>query len=200
MTQALELVEHDDEMMRQRAKRQELSVERLGILLHLEAWALHGPLDDLDVKADLLLERGDLALSGTPQVLDRVTDHRVVDATDEPRDAHDPLKVDLDDVKRRRVVALGLGELQCELVRERRLARVAGAKQRDVGLPLQDQGDAVGEGLHPDDLGRVVEGSIPDEGVERHCCIVPPRRYKSVPDIRYIGGTGSPCERHAFRT
>ena len=67
----------------------------------------------------------------------RVSDHRVVHASDEPRDTHDTLQVDLHDVKRRRIIAVRLGELQRELVGERRLPSVPRPEQRDVCLPLQ---------------------------------------------------------------
>ena len=166
--ESLELVEDDHEVLRQRAQRGQLGVQRLGVLFGLDARAPHGALDHLDVEADLLLQETDLTLSGAPQLLDRVAHHRVVDAADEPRDADDALEVDLDDVERRRVLAVRLGQLQRELVHERRLARVAGPEQRDVGLRLQRQRDLVGERLHPDDLRRVVERPVPDERVERH--------------------------------
>ena len=183
--ESLELVEDDHEVLRQRAQRGQLGVQRLGVLFGLHARAPHGSLDHLDVEADLLLQETDLTLSGAPQLLDRVAHHRVVDAPDEPRDADDALEVDLDDVERRRVRAVRLGQLQGELVHERRLARVAGPEQRDVGLRLQRHRDLVGERLHPDDLRRVVQRPVPDERIERHRRIVPPRAYRFVPDMRY---------------
>jgi len=162
-----------------------LGVQGLGVLLGLDASAPHRSLDHLDVEADLLLEETDLTLGGASQVLVRVADHRVVDAPDEPRDADDPLEVDLDDVERRRVCAVRLGQLKRELVHERGLARVAGPEQRDVGLPLQRHRHLAGERLHPDDLRWVVERPVPDERIERHRRIVPPRAYRLVPDMRY---------------
>src|SRR5207302_47177 len=93
--QSLKLVEYDDEVIRQRAQSDELCVQRLGILRGIHGSAFHRTLDDLDVEADLLLQRADLALSGPSQTLDWVTDHRVVHAPDKARDAHNTLEVDL---------------------------------------------------------------------------------------------------------
>jgi hypothetical protein len=106
MPEPLELIEDDHEVLRQRAKADELRVQRLGVMLGLRSRASHRPLDDLDVEADLLLERADLALRGAPEMLDRMADHRIVNASDEPRDAHHPLQVDLDHVKRRCIIAV----------------------------------------------------------------------------------------------
>ena len=106
VAQALELVEDDDEVIRQGAQGEQLRVQRLGILRRVDRGALHRALDDPDVEADLLLQCTDLTLGRPAQALDRVADHRVVHAPDEPWDAHDPLEVDLDHVERRRVVAV----------------------------------------------------------------------------------------------
>ena len=191
MPESLKLVEDDHEVLRHRAQRGQLGVQGLGVMVGLDAGAPHRSLDHLDVEADLLLEETDLTLSGASHVLDRVAHHRVVHAPDEPRDAHDSLEVDLDDVERRCVDAVRFGQLQRELVHERRrLARVAGPEQRDVGLRLQRHRDLMGERLHADDLRRVVEGPVPDERIQRHRGIVPPRAYIFVPLVRYKSGAG----------
>ena len=72
-------------------------------------------------------------------------------------------------------MAVGLGQLKAKLVGERRLAGVARAEQRHVGLRLEDQRDLVGEAVHTDDLGWVVDGAVPDEGIQcahhAHCTV-----------------------------
>jgi hypothetical protein len=121
----------------QRPQTQELCVERLGVLLGLDAGASDRALDHLDVEPDFLLERADLSLRSSTQLLLRVADHRVVHAADDAGDAHDALQIDFHDVEWRRIVAMRLGELQRELVGERRLPRVARPEQRHVRPPFQ---------------------------------------------------------------
>jgi hypothetical protein len=53
-----------------------------------------------------------------------------MDASNESRNAHDSLKVDLDHVERRRIVTVRLRQLKAQLVGERSLARVARAECR----------------------------------------------------------------------
>ena len=171
--ETLELVEDHDEMLGQRPQGHELRVERLRVLLGPDARSLDRAFDDPDVEPDLHLQGCDLALRGPPQTPDGVGGHRVVHAADEPGDAHDPLQVDLDHVEGRRVVAVRLGQLERELVRERRLARVTRAEERDVRLSLQRERHLVCERLHPDDLRGVVERAVPDEGVQR-------RRHRTI--------------------
>jgi hypothetical protein len=88
-------------------------------------------------------------------------------APDEPWDADDPLQVDLDDVERRSVVPVRLGELGGQLVGEGGLPRVTRSEQRHVGLALERESDLISERLHPDDLRRVIERAVPDERVYR---------------------------------
>ena len=129
MAEPLELVEDDDEVLRYRPECDQLSVERLGILRRGGCRALDRALDHLDVESDLLLERTKLALRGPPHALVWMPDHRIVDTADEAGDAHNALEVDLDDVERRRVVAVGLAQLERQLIRECRLAGVPRAEQ-----------------------------------------------------------------------
>src|SRR4051794_3678013 len=110
--------------------------------------------------------------------------HRVVDAPDESGDADNALEVDLHDVERRGVVPVRLPELERELVGEGRLSRVARPEERDVRLPLECERDLVREGVHPDDLRRVVERAIPDERVEHCGPNGTSRRYLTVPSYR----------------
>src|SRR5438105_2328691 len=154
-------------MLREGTEGEELRVQRLPILGWADCGAPHRTLDDLDVEADLLLKRADLALCGSPHALDRMPGHRVVNTSDEAGDAHDALQIHLDDIKRRRAAAMVLGELERQLVGERGLARVARTEQRDIGLCLERESDLVREGLHPDDLRGVVQRTVPDERVER---------------------------------
>ena len=174
-------------MVGHRPNRQKLGVERLGVALAGGAGALHRALDHPDVEPNLLLQRGDLVLAGAAQPLHRMAGHGVMHASDEPRDAHHPLKVDPDHVERRRILAVPLHELQRELVGEGGLAGVARPEQRHVRLRLQRESDVVGEALHADDLGRIVQRAIPDERVQRSChadqCTAD--AYKSVPSRRY---------------
>ena len=93
--------------------------------------------------------------------------HGVVDTADEARDAHHSLEVDPNDVKGRRVIPMGAGELEPELVGEGGLARVPGAEQRHVGLALERQRDLPRERIHSHDLRRVIEGPVPYERVDR---------------------------------
>jgi len=109
--QALELVEDHNQVVRELPQRDQLGVEHLRVLRWSRRWPADRALDDLDVEADLFLERADLALGGAAQALDRVRGHGVVNATDEARKADHALEVDLDDVERRRVVPVRLGEL-----------------------------------------------------------------------------------------
>ena len=186
--QPLKLVEHHHEMLGHPAQREQLGVQRLGILVSRRLGAPHRALDHADVEPDLLLERLDLVLAGTPEAFHGVAGHRVVHTADEPGNAHHPLKVHLHHIERRRVVTVRPPELERQLVRERRLARVTGTKERDVRLTFQRQRDMVGERVHADDLGRIVERAVPDERVEREplhrldCTAV---RYGAVPCMRY---------------
>ena len=152
MPQALKLVEYDDQSLGQGPQSEQLRVQGLGVLLGLDAGASYRALDELDVEADLLLQHADLSLSCSPQMLDRMAGHRVVHASDESRDAHDALQVDLHDIERWRVVAVSLNELERELIGERRLPGIPGPEQRDVRLGLQSQRDLVRKRFHPDDL------------------------------------------------
>ena len=141
-------------------------MEHLGVLSRRDRRPAHCPLDHLDVEADLLLQGAELTLRGAAQALLRMADHRVVHAADEPGQADDALEVDLDDVEWWGVGAVGLGQLERQLVGERRLTGVPGPEQRDVGLTLERQRDLVGERIHPDDLRGVIERAVPDERVQ----------------------------------
>lgn len=90
-------------------------------------------------------------------MLDRMADHRIMDAADESWQADHAVQVDRDHVERRGVVAVGLAELESELVGERRLAGIPRSEQGDVRLRFQRQRDRMSERLHADDLRGIVE-------------------------------------------
>jgi len=63
VAQPLELVEHDNQVVGDRAQRHELRVQRLSVLLGLDCGATDRALDHPDVEPDLLLQDTDLALT-----------------------------------------------------------------------------------------------------------------------------------------
>jgi hypothetical protein len=134
--------------------------------------AAHCPPHDLQIEADLALEDLQLPGGGAAHRVLGVLAQRVVHAGHEGRDAERPLEVDPDHRVGRRVGLLLDGQLAAQHGEERRLAGVAGAEDGDVGLRLQREGDLPGEVVHADDLGRVIERAVPDEGVESHADMV----------------------------
>lgn len=65
-----------------------------------------------------------------------------------PRDTHHSLEVDLDHVKRRRVIAMRLAQFQRQLIGERGLTRIARPEEGHVGLTLERECNLVGEGIY----------------------------------------------------